>query len=258
MNARLMISSLLLVVVFMGACTAETATQDASAISTAAAKTVVADITKVAPPTAVPPTPTQTPTLTPAASPTNLPQEEIPAALFVDDFDTETGWVTEKNDRYGYEWIEGGYFIYVNVPSAQVHSVRSLDVDNVRLQTEGAQIAGPADGYYGVVCRFQDANNYYAFLVSNNGFYSIAKMENATFSTIQEGQDETGDVLVQGAPNVVRGDCINQTLTLFVNDQKLLEIQDVLFDEGVIGLIAGTELEGGVRVLYNYFAILQP
>lgn len=258
MNVRLMISGLLLVVLFLGACTPETATQDASAISTAAAQTVVAEITKVAPPTSVPLTPTQAPTPTPAPNPTNLPQEEIPAALFVDDFGTETGWVTEKNDRYGYEWIEGSYFIYVNVPSAQVHSVRSLDVDNVRLQTEGTQIAGPEDGYYGVVCRFQDANNYYAFMASNSGLYSIAKMENGNFNTIEDGLDETGDVLLQGAANAVRGDCIDQTLMLFINDQKLLEVQDDSFDEGVIGLIAGTGLEGGVRVLYNYFAILQP
>ena len=73
MKAKLTISGLLLVALFLGACTPETATQDASAISTAAAQTVVAEITKVAPPTAVPPAPTQAPTQQTGAASTGQP-----------------------------------------------------------------------------------------------------------------------------------------------------------------------------------------
>lgn len=83
-------------------------------------------------------------------------------------------------------------------------------------------------------------------------------MENGTFSTIKEGVDETGDAFLESAPNAVLGDCADQNLTLFMNDQKVLKAQDDSFDESVISLIAGTGLEGCVRVLYNYFAILQP
>ncbi len=234
----------------------EIPTQDLSVANTQVAQTVVVGLTQKPPPPTEPPPPTATPTAQP--SPTPIPEETpIPNALFVDDFTTNTGWITEKNDRYGYEFIEGGYFIYVNVPSAQVHSARSLEVPDIRLLTDAAYVAGPENGYYGVICRFTNANNYYALVISSDGTYGIAKMEAGSFSFIQEGVDEANVIQSGQAFNRVRGDCIDQTLTLYANGQKLLELQDATFDQGLIGLIAGTRDAPGLRVLYDAFVILE-
>lgn len=245
-------------------------TQDLNPAYTQVAQTVEAQQTQVAPPPSEPlptepppteaPPPTAMPTATPTVEPSPTPAPEhapITNALFEDDFTTDTGWITGMNDRYGYERIEGGYFMYVNVPFAQVHSVRSLEVADIRLATDAARIAGPVDGYFGVICRFTDANNYYALVIASDGAYGIAKMEAGTFSFIQEGLDEANIIQGGEAFNRVRGDCVGQTLVLYANDQKLLELQDATFEEGEIGLIAGTREEPGLRVLYDAFAIIE-
>jgi hypothetical protein len=227
-------------------------TQDTSAIHTQAAQTVVAELTQNAPPTVEPtspPTPTSVPTPT-------LQPPSVLEAIFVDDFSYDTGWSTEKNDQYGFELIEGGYFVYINIPSAQIYSIRSLEVEDIRLSTDAARIVGPEDGYYGVVCRFQDGNNYYTLVINDGGSYGIAKMEDGTFSFIQEGVDEGNVIQGDGATNRVRGDCVGQTLTLYANDQQLLQVQDGTFTEGLIGLLSGTGDIPGLRVMFTSFAIL--
>jgi hypothetical protein len=229
-----------------------TPAQDTGTIYTQAAQTVVAELTQNAPPTVVPTSP---PTPTSAPTPT-LPPPSIPEAIFVDDFNNDTGWSTEKNDQYGFELIEGGYFVYINIPSAQIYSIRSLEVDEIRLSTDAARIVGPEDGYYGVVCRFQDGNNYYTLVISDDGSYGIAKMEDGAFSFIQEGVDEGGFIQGDGATNRVRGDCVGQTLTLYANDRQLLQVQDATFTEGLVGLLAGTRDIPGLRVMFTSFAIL--
>ena len=95
-------------------------------------------------------------------------------------------------------------------------------------------------------------------MISPDGSYGIAKMENGEDEFLAEGQDQTGIIHRGDAPNRVRGECIGETLTLYANGQKLLEVDDDDLLSGDVGLLAGTRLSGGIEVLFTYFAILEP
>jgi hypothetical protein len=236
---------------------------------TQAAQTVQAQITAVirsatltpgmTPPTAAPTvlsTRTPVPTATLPLAPT--PTENL-KLLFSDDFSSETGWYTEQAETYGFEFIAGGYRIYADVANAKIWSIRDKTYTDIVLEVEAARMAGSTDGYYGVLCRQVDDDNYYALVIGSNGFYGIGKMASGEFSFLKEGQDTKGVILPEvSAFNKIRADCIGDTLRLYANGQQLIEVQDGELRDGVTGLIIGTRKQPGLEVLFDNFATYQP
>jgi hypothetical protein len=247
---------------------------------TAAAQTVIAKFTQDVPISTQPgegeppadtllpelPEPTQTvmPSETPAS--TLTPTEtstptDIPNAILEDDFSDKTGWFTDEQDNYLFEFKDGGYRIYNNVLGAGYWSVRYQEFDDIRIEVDVKKLAGPEDGYFGVVCRFgDDGADYYALVISANGFYGVLKMEDDEKEFIESGVDEKG-IIRRGAGDVnrVAGVCNVNRLVLIVNGEQLLEIYDDTFTTGDIGLIAGNRrTTAGIDVLFDNFAILWP
>ena len=58
--------------------------------------------------------------------------------------------------------------------------------------------------------------------------------------------------------NHLRADCANQSLALWVNDQKSLEARDPDFSSGGIGLTAGSYVSGGVDLYFDNFIVFTP
>jgi hypothetical protein len=185
------------------------------------------------------------------ASPTVNPVE----AIFEDNFEGNTSWHTEQNDSFRFEYQDNGYAMRVDISNAPVWSVRGKEYDDVRLEVDAARIDGPNLGYFGLTCRHQDGENYYALLVSSDGSYGIAKVKNGEFEFLQEGSDQSGVIQGDEKVNRVRADCLGDTLTLFANGTKLLEVQDNDFDSGDVGLVVKTTLQEGLEVLFDNFAI---
>lgn len=75
----------------------------------------------------------------------------------------------------------------VAVTYANIWSVRNTTYTDVILEVDAARSAGPEDGYYGLVCRQVDQDNYYGLVISSNGFYGIGKMEAGTFGFLKKG-----------------------------------------------------------------------
>jgi hypothetical protein len=241
---------------------------------TQAARTVDAQLTTVAQsatktpgqvqPTKLSPTslPTAIKTHTPAPIATSTqaptPTENL-KLLFSDDFSKQVGWFTEQGEDYGFEFIADGYRIYVDRANANFWSTRDKTYTDTVLEVEAARMAGPADGYFGLLCRQIDSKNYYALVIGSNGFYGIGKMTDGDFIFLQEGQD-TKAVINPGATvfNKIRADCIGDTLRLYANGEKLMELQDSDFQEGVTGLLVGTRKQPGLDVLFDNFATYQP
>ena len=228
------------------------------------AGTVVAELTLRAP------TSTPIATKTPRPSPTNtLPPTDTPVpptlvptptqeALFADDFNSSRGWPSAESNNWAFGFENGDYFIFVNYPNAAIWSVRFENHADIRLQTHAMRTAGPETGYYGVVCRFVDASNYYMFVVGEDGSYGIGKMLGGSLDFIDKRVDESGVVKRGQTPNLVEGDCLGSTLTLVVNGQTLMQVQDPSFQNGSIGLVAGAASAYGLKVQYSDFAVLKP
>ena len=202
------------------------------------------------------PTATSTPSPTATANPTPIPS---PTSLvnpsFEDDFSRHTGWPNFMTATHGFQRDDGYYYIYVGTRNGFVYSVRDqMIMDDVILEAEVAHLDGQETSYYGVVCRFLDGNNYYGLVISAEGSYGILKRERGMIEFIDKGKDQNGVILGDNALNRIRGDCIGDKLTLYVNGIKLLEVTDNDFKEGGIGMLAITFTEKTLLVSYDYFA----
>jgi hypothetical protein len=176
-----------------------------------------------------------------------------------DEFSGDSGWYTLEEDIFGFEYAQGGYRIYVNLLDTPIWSVRQREIDDVRLEVDVSRTGGPENGYFGVVCRFnQEERNYYALVISGDGSYAIARTENNEFEFIQEGAAPAGVIKSGDAANRVVADCMGDTLTLSANGQQLASIEDGDFETGWIGLIAGTRDQPGIVALFDNLIVLKP
>jgi hypothetical protein len=181
------------------------------------------------------------------------------SVLFSDDFsDTSSGWPETRGKDSGNYYDDGGYRTYTKVNGARytliseagVHQDVVMKVDAKVLNSQTEDIAA------GVICRVhEEEGNYYALLVFANGYVRINKYGgNNVIREIAEGDrsDMIGGNVV--SPHI-RGDCIGNTLTLYVNGQRVLEAEDSEYGSGKVGLLAnaGSDSTSGADILFDNF-----
>lgn len=256
-------------------------TLDVVAVQTYTAQTVVAAavLTRQAASPTLPPSstptpvpPTDAPTLTPETpTPTPEPSATLAAIkpptaavgvlLERDDFEQAQFWYTETQEKYSLAYDQGGYRIRNGLETGLIYSVRSLTLADVSVEVDANDLQSPDGSYWGVVCRHVDRKSYYALMIGPDGFYGIGKMKNGVFQFIQK--DTVADKTIYKADENgfvhLRGDCVADTLTLFVNGERLLQVKDDEYQTGDAGLVVGYgSEEAWVDILFDNFALWQP
>ena len=191
------------------------------------------------------------PTPTPAAQPGDT--------LFYDDFtNPNSGWEHFTSAEGTMDYDGSGYRFLVNALQANFWSTPGKSFRDVRMEVDVAKISGPDENRIGLLCRFVEGN-YYFFMVSSDGYYTIGKYIGG--NAIQLGQSEMqyNPAIHTGlAVNHLRADCVGNTLTFYVNGNPVAQAEDADFAEGEIGLLAGTFAQPGVDVIFDNFVVLQP
>lgn len=181
--------------------------------------------------------------------------------LFEDDFSvTPNGWGTmgRSGGKIGFDYQ--GLVISVNLSDFMFWSVNGDRYQDTRVEVDAVLLNGPTNDNFGVICRYQDNNNFYGFLLSHDGYYGVFKMldGNMILSSV-DGDLSYSEVIRQGGiVNHIETVCQGDTLKLIVNDVTLAEIQDDSFTDGQIGLIAGAYDFPGVEVLFDNLKVYQP
>ena len=180
--------------------------------------------------------------------------------LFKDDFsDTSSGWDQVTTDTGVTDYTDGVYRIYVNETGTDVWANPGLDFTDVSVQVEASMVGGPADNDFGVVCRSMDVSKFYFFVISSDGYYGIGKVSDAGQELIGMDAMQPSEAIHQGGDmNTVRADCVGSSLSLYVNGEKLNEVQDTEFASGDVGLIAGSFDTPGTDIHFDNFSVTKP
>lgn len=179
--------------------------------------------------------------------------DALPDILFFDDFNGEQdcGWALYNRGGESVAVENAAMRITVSQRGQLWWTNPGRDFDDVVIRAEARQVAGPNDNAYGLICRYQNEENFYVFLVSGDGYYAIGKYqsgnENVVYLT-ESGQFQPSEAINQGiASNELRVSCIGNQLSLDVNGVPLLTVTDPTFVTGDIGLAASTlQAEMGV------------
>jgi hypothetical protein len=178
--------------------------------------------------------------------------------LFQDDFtDPESGWERDIGKNLMADYYHGSYRILVNEPYYIVWGLLNLDVRDVIVDVEATKASGPAEDFFGVICRYQDKENYYFLNVASDGWYLVGKVKDGEELTL--GEAGTNTAIHQGnTSNRIRAECIGDTLSLYANNTRLIQVTDQDFESGAIGLMGRTYGNPGTDLLFDNVMVTRP
>lgn len=186
-----------------------------------------------------------------------IPKSQI---LYSDDFSRQNGgWTTTESPSgskvaYAHQGLE---FLIHDV-ERDYWSTRDADYGDVGVGVDASKLGGPDDNTFGVICRFQDEKNFYAFLISSDGYYGIVKVKNGNYALLSgKNMDYSAGIVRGSGTNRVLGVCAEDYLGLFVNGQLMTIVQDGDFARGKTGLIAGANSIPGTDILFDNLIIYQ-
>lgn len=194
-----------------------------------------------------------------------------PKLLFKDDFSgSGSGWDQIRDTDGITDYENGSYRIFINTLGTQGNGMSywaspglgdQLPSD-LRIEVDATKSGGPNDNDFGVICRYTKANDsqsFYQFVATSDGYIGIVLVNDGDQKIISSEKLVPSDALKTGAAtNHLRADCIGQTLTLYVNGQKVASAADATLTKGDVGLIAGTYSEPGTDILFDNFSVTQP
>lgn len=179
--------------------------------------------------------------------------------LFADDFsDPTSGWPTVQNNQGGYGYQQDGYHIFINEINAVFWAKTSRQDDDISIYVDAKPISENRNGYYGLLCRIQDDENFYYFVIQSNGNYNIGKYKNAEFQPLlSEVWLQSNAINQSNQTNRLQADCLGNRLRFYVNNVLLGEVVDTDFTSGFSGVLAANLDSQRFEVIFNNFLITE-
>lgn len=180
--------------------------------------------------------------------------------LFFDDFSNpDSGWDHFNREEGVMDYKDGKYQIFVNAASVDFWANPGLNFTDTRIEVDATKVGGDDNNDFGIICRYEDKLNFYFFIITSDGLYGIGKMIEGVQELIGQAELLITDASNQGdAMNSIRADCVGSNLSLYVNEKLISSVQDGVFTEGDVGLIAGTFDWAGTDIHFDNFTVLDP
>lgn len=180
--------------------------------------------------------------------------------IFEDDFSTRAHpWTTLRNENGVMGYDAGGFRFHIDGEGVNYWATPGVSFRDARVEVDLVPYAGPVQNRMGVLCRYQNDENFYFFVISADGYYAIGKVVGGEQSLVDQEAMRYSSAIQQGvAMNHLRAECHGSTLRFYVNDVPVALVEDTSLEAGDVGLLVGTFDEGGLDVLFDNFVVLQP
>ncbi len=189
-----------------------------------------------------------------APSSNNPPQQNKPV-LYQDDFsDSNSGWpVAADSDKAANYTADGQYLLQAITARQDVWAHPGKNFSDATIEVDASKASGPDNNGFGLVCRFQDNNNFYYFMTSSDGYQAIGIYQNGSSKYLTADKMQTTSAIKPGV-NHLRADCVGSTLTFYINGQKVSSATDTTFTSGDVGVFD----DPNVGITFDNFAVYQP
>jgi S1-C subfamily serine protease len=190
------------------------------------------------------------------------PRPDIPlpvgrTMLYSDDFsDPDSGWTSDAYNEGYAGYMQGEYQIKVDQENYLYWGVAKETFGDIVLSVRTRIITPVGDGEYGVICRLRDNDNFYGMSVSEDGWYSIWKVEDGEITYLVDW--DYSREIPQYDPARITSACIGNKLTLAINEVVLGEVTDYTFSSGDIGLFGGTWDITGFHIAFDDLEVQSP
>ena len=231
-------------------------------ITPSVAPVVPPTVVPFVPPSVAPLIPSVTAVVPSTASPEPIAGPGFPPDLvqFQDDFSNpSSGWDTYQDSNGSADYSNGSFRIKVTNTSYKLWTIPNQSLQNdISIWVEATKAGGPDDNAFGVICRYQDNDNYYYFFITSDGYAGISMNKNNEKILLTGNSLIFSDAIKQGAAtNNIHAECAGSTLTLYANNQQIASVSDSSFSGGDVGLIARTYGTPGVDIMFDNFIVFK-
>lgn len=185
----------------------------------------------------------------------DLPPEG--SIIYQDDFsNTQGDWAWEDSEgRVAY--ISGELHMQVSQPEFFIWSVSGQSFSDVIVDVDARIITAAGDGDFGLICHYQDNDNFYGLEISEDGYYAVWKMVNGELIALVDWQYSS--LIVNNSSSFhLSATCVDNTLALQVNGEVLVDIKDNTLTGGDAGLVVGTWEKFPLTVSFDNLVIRSP
>jgi hypothetical protein len=180
----------------------------------------------------------------------------LPKLVYEDDFnDSSSGWTVESTKDCDWYYENGEYHSLVKSPNwaSWWWSPSFGLLTDFILEADSRLVSGPKDSRYGLCFRAQNVDNFYLFLVSGNGYYSIGTRTNGQWTAL--GSMTKSDFIEEGNnANHLKVICKGSKIAVYANGHHLTTITDESFGDGRVGVIVDTT-EPNAHVAFDNFKV---
>jgi hypothetical protein len=181
-------------------------------------------------------------------------------ALLEDDFSGSDGtWGTGTDADSSVEYSSGMLNFVVNKDLYFVWSTPSSeDYENIHIEVIAINNSTDAEGAFGIVCNLQITNTSYYLAVTGAGEYAIGRYTFAGDTLLtNDGQWSKSSMIAPDADSYrIGADCGNNTLTLYVDGQRVDSVSDSIYTSGNVGVFAWSgEQLNGTDVSFDDFVV---
>ena len=175
--------------------------------------------------------------------------------------DPRSGWGEDQREEF-YRGYEGGeYIIELYEPNWVIWAHPGAQFGDVRVEVDAHLASGSPDNHFGLLCRHVDADNYYYFAISSDGYYAIyRRVDGGKLEVLTAGGGMVlSRAIEQGEPvNHLEAVCHGDKLSLVVNGEVLETVTDNALGRGDVGVGAGSGTLGDVRIHFDNFVAAEP
>jgi hypothetical protein len=175
--------------------------------------------------------------------------------VYQDNFtDPNSGWDAQTGANHTTAYGSGEYIVTVSQPSKIGWGNAQTTLSDVHIDVTAKSVGAAKDAAFGVICDYQDTNNFYYLGITSDGYYAIVKVQDNqdTFFTSAKNQwIKTSKFKLNAASYRVGVDCGTGTLALYVDGTPIDTASDSTFTTGEIGLFAGTFDNPGAEIHFS-------
>lgn len=183
------------------------------------------------------------------------------AEILRDDFsNASSGWLdkaaTRDSDLGFAVYTDSGQYQMTPVKDSTLGFVpapRQAGDGNVHIEADLFLYAGTGAGSGGLACRFQDHQNFYAFVARGDTVMAIVKIKDGKSSLLAQGR--LPSVLPGTVDTRLTVDCVGSELRFSAKGGARLTASDSEFTRGQSGLVVAGQKMAGTSAAFDNFVL---
>lgn len=177
---------------------------------------------------------------------------------YSDNFDTPNSgnWTSYDEDDAVTTWRNGRFaFDVYDSKITAISATNELTLTDVVVEADIYRVGDQLENDMGLICRYQDTDNYYSLSFGNDNYVTIYKTVDGDWISLF---NEFVEADLSADYHKVTISCIGTELALYVDNQLQAKVNDSEFATGDIGLIAGTYESDRVTLEFDNLTVYIP